>query len=89
MVSPVSKLDVVDRSGPGVVTHGSGVLSDRLLRVAPHVLVWTLLVVPTLRSMAQGWRPHGDDAGIAIWAWRSLTLHPPLVGQLTFAASYR
>ena len=61
--------------------------TSRLLGWAPHVVVWTLLWVPTIRSMARGWRPLGDDAGIAIGAWRSLTLDPPLVGHVTFATS--
>ncbi len=56
---------------------------SRALRVAPYVLVWTLLMVPTIRTMARGWRPLADDANIAIGAWRSLSLHPPLVGVLT------
>ena len=58
---------------------------SRALRVAPHVLVWTLLLVPAIRTMARGWRPLGDDANIAIGAWRSISLHPPLVGVLTGA----
>ena len=40
-------------------------------------------MVPTIRTMARGWRPLSDDASIAIEAWRSVSLHPPLVGQLT------
>ena len=56
---------------------------SRALRVAPHVLVWTVLMVPAIRTMARGWRPLSDDANIAIGAWRSLSLHPPLVGVLT------
>jgi len=35
--------------------------------------------------MARGWRPLSDDANIAIGAWHSLSLHPPLVGVLTGA----
>jgi hypothetical protein len=55
------------------------------LQVAPYVLVWTLLLVPTIRTMARGWRPLADDANIAIGAWRSLSLHPPLIGVGTEA----
>ncbi len=61
--------------------------TSRILGFAPHVMVWTLLWVPTIRSMARGWRPIADDAEIAIGAWRSLTLNPPLVGHVTFATS--
>ena len=38
-----------------------------------------------LRTTARGWRPIGDDANIAIGAWRTLSLHPALLGQLTSA----
>ena len=55
------------------------------MQVAPYVLIWTLIMVPTIRTMARGWRPLSDDANIAIGAWRSLSLHPPLVGVLTDA----
>ena len=56
-----------------------------MVRAAPHVVVWILLLAPMVRSMARGWRPLGDDATIAIGAWRALSLHPPLLGQLTSA----
>lgn len=59
--------------------------SVRVLRLAPHVVVWTMLLAPMIRNLARGWRPFGDDAAIAIGAWRALTLHPPLLGQLTTA----
>ncbi len=59
--------------------------SSRLLRIAPHVVVWILLLAPMVRNMARGWRPLGDDATLAIGAWRSLSLHPPLLGHLTSA----
>ncbi len=38
-----------------------------------------------IKNMARGWRPLGDDAATAIGAWRSLSLHPPLLGHLTSA----
>ena len=59
--------------------------SGRVLHVAPHVVVWTLLLAPMIQNMARGWRPLSDDATIAIGAWRALSLHPPLLGQLTSA----
>jgi hypothetical protein len=58
-----------------------------LVRAAPYVFVWTILVVPALRNMARGWRPLADDASIAIQAWNTFTLHPPLVGLGTGAAT--
>lgn len=56
---------------------------DTLLLAASHLVVWSVLLVPTIRSMARGWRPLGDDAAIGIGAWRALTLHPPLLGTAT------
>jgi hypothetical protein len=57
------------------------------VRVAPYVVVWTVLLLPALRNMARGWRPLADDASIAIQAWNTFSLHPPLVGMGTGAAS--
>ena len=65
----------------------SGGTLDAALRVAPYAAVWIMLVVPTLRTMARGWRPVGDDASIALQAWNTFSLHAPLVGQATGAAT--
>ncbi|HXZ74002.1 MAG TPA: hypothetical protein VEH31_24445, partial [Streptosporangiaceae bacterium] len=35
------------------------------------------------RSIAKGWRPVSDNAGIALRSWDVLTAHGPLVGQAT------
>ncbi len=84
----MSTVDIATKiQPPGAPTTRSSDRAHRILCLMPHVLVWTLLLVPTIRSMVRGWRPLGDDAAIAIGAWRSLTLHPPLLGQLTFATS--
>jgi hypothetical protein len=56
---------------------------DALLLAASYLVMWSVLLVPTIRSMARGWRPLGDDAAIGIGAWRALTLHPPLLGTAT------
>ena len=60
---------------------------DIAVRVAPYVVIWTTLLLPTIRTMARGWRPLGDDASIAIQAWNTFSLHPALVGQGTGAAA--
>ena len=83
MITP----DLVDESKAAVAVDGRSIWANRSLRVAPHIVVWVLLLIPMLRTAIRGWRPLGDDAAIAIGAWRTLTLHPPLVGQLTFATS--
>ncbi len=84
----MSNVETLDPPQPAVVEEATASeRTNRLLGFAPHVVVWLLLWVPTIRSLARGWRPLGDDAEIAIGAWRSLTLDPPLVGHVTFATS--
>src|ERR1035437_5888743 len=79
-------LGVVEITETDVVPRESAARSSHLVRVTVHVVVWTLLLAPMVRALARGWRPLADDATIAIGAWRALTLHPPLLGQLTSAA---
>ncbi len=83
---PMSTLDALEPAAD-VIPNRRTAPSFRIVRALAHLLVWSLLLVPAIRSMARGWRPLGDDAAIAIGAWRTFTLHPPLVGQLTFATS--
>ncbi len=60
---------------------------DTAVQMAPYAAIWIVLLVPTLRTMARGWRPVGDDASIALQAWNTFSLHAPLVGQGTGAAT--
>lgn len=60
---------------------------DKAVRVAPYAAVWVVLVLPTLHTMARGWRPVGDNATIALQAWNTFSMHVPLVGQGTGAAN--
>ena len=84
----MSNVETLDPPQPAVVEVATPRdWTSRLLGWGPHVVVWLLLWVPTVRSLARGWRPLGDDAEIAVGAWRSLTLNPPLVGHVTFATS--
>jgi len=68
---------------PEVATPGRAL--DVAVSVAPYVLIWSVLLVPTIRTMVRGWRPIADDAKIAIPAWNTLSLHPALVGASTGA----
>ena len=81
----MSTLEAVD-DAPAITSSDAPIRENRLVRMAPHLLVWMLLLVPAIRFTARGWRPLSDDATIAIGAWRSLSLHPPLIGQITSAA---
>jgi hypothetical protein len=73
--------------GEPKVAETGGHSLDRAVRVAPYAAVWIVLLLPTLRTMARGWRPVGDNATIALQSWNTFSLHVPLVGQGTGAAS--
>lgn len=79
-------LDVVDSAERNVAPAEPTARSSLLVRITVHAVVWALLIVPMVRSVARGWRPLADDATIAIGAWRALSLHPPLLGQVTTAS---
>jgi hypothetical protein len=53
----------------------------RAVRWASHLIVWTLVLVPTLIEMSRGWRPLWDDATITSQSFRVFSPHPPLLGQ--------
>jgi hypothetical protein len=50
------------------------------VRFGSHGVVWTMVLVPTLVDMADGWRPVRDDAMISIGSYRVFSTHSPLVG---------
>ena len=79
-------LDVSESTHTNVVPTESGARSNRIVRASVHVVAWSLLIAPMIRTLSRGWRPLGDDATIAIGAWRALSLHPPLLGQVTTAS---
>jgi len=55
---------------------------DRVARIGSHVVIWTIVLVPTVIEMIRGWRPLlGDDATITLRSYQVLSLHPPLVGM--------
>jgi hypothetical protein len=75
---------LVDPSAPDPASAGGPV--PHLLRLAAHVTVWTVVLVPTLVEVADGWRPVRDDAMISIGAWQVFTAHSPLVGPWSLAS---
>ena len=81
----LTEVTEVDVAEPEVAVPGNAL--DRALRVAPYAAVWIVLLLPTLRTMIRGWVPVGDDASIALQAWNTFSLHAPLVGQATGAAT--
>ena len=57
-----------------------------MARVGSHLVIWTIVLVPTVIEMIQGWRPsqdYGDDATITLRSYQVLSLHPPLVGMFS------
>jgi hypothetical protein len=74
------------RSSPRRPQGVSPSRAPALVRVASHLAVWLAVVVPTVQELIAGWRPLDDNAAIAVRAYQSLSLHPPLVGQATAAA---
>ena len=83
----VTTLDTVDSSSDHIETPQSNATLSVAVRLAPHLLVWTLLLTPAIRSLARGWRPLADDASIALGAWTTFSLHFPLVGIGTGAGT--
>ncbi len=53
------------------------------VRVVCHLVVWAVVVTPTVIEMVVGWRPLGDDADISLRSQQVFSLHPPLLGQLS------
>ncbi len=58
-----------------------------MVRIASHCAVWLAVIASTIEELAAGWRPLEDNAAIAIKALQSLSLHPPLVGLASSAAT--
>ena len=56
------------------------------LRLGSHGLVWTMVLVPTLIDLADGWRPVRDDAMISIGSYRVFSGRSPLVGVWSLAS---
>ncbi len=55
---------------------------NRIARIGSHLVIWTIVLVPTVIEMIRGWRPLlGDDATITLRSYQVLSLHAPLVGQ--------
>lgn len=55
---------------------------DRIAHIGSHVVIWTIVLVPTVIEMIRGWRPLlGDDATITLRSYQVLSMHPPLVGM--------
>jgi len=55
----------------------------QMVRVCSHLAIWIVALVPVMVEMQRGWRALQDDATISLRSYQVLSLHPPLVGQLS------
>jgi hypothetical protein len=50
-------------------------------RLFSHLVIWTVVLIPTITEMARGWIAVLDQATISLRAFQVFSLHPPLLGQ--------
>ncbi|MGH9079960.1 MAG: hypothetical protein ACRDYE_07805, partial [Acidimicrobiales bacterium] len=50
------------------------------MRAGSHVVMWAMVLVPTIRQINAGWRPTHDDAMISIGSYQVFSAKFPLVG---------
>ena len=58
-----------------------------IVRMTSHIAVWASVLTTMSVLLSKGWIAVGDDAAIAIRAFQSLSLHPPLVGMYSTAGN--
>lgn len=69
--------------------RASGHLSEcvsrcqQLVRLWTHLTIWVLVLAPVVIEIHHGWRAIQDNATISIRSYQVLSLHPPLLGQLS------
>jgi hypothetical protein len=65
--------------------HSSQRLSQyqQVVRILTHLTIWVLVLAPVVIEMHRGWRAIQDNATISIRSYQVLSLHPPLLGQLS------
>jgi hypothetical protein len=57
------------------------------IRIASHLTIWLVVIVPAAVLAAHGWRPTEDDAMTALRSWWVFSDHTPLVGMASTAVS--
>jgi hypothetical protein len=48
-----------------------------------HLVIWTLVLIPTAIQAARGWIPIGDDAQAVAKSLDVISLRPPVLGMVT------
>ncbi len=77
----------VDHTARGLEASQAGVslptrTPDRV-RWISHAVIWVVVVLPVIVELLRGWRALQDDASVSLRSYQVLSLHPPLVGQLS------
>jgi hypothetical protein len=72
------------RAAQGPVT-GVGPGVRRSVRLLSHLAVWACVWVSAGLVLARGWTPVGDYAAIELQAYRTLSVHPPVLGMYSTA----
>lgn len=62
-------------------------LVSPIVRAASHTAIWSIILIPCLIQVSDGWTATRDDAAISIGSWEVLTPHFPLVGMVSQASS--
>ena len=93
MVVPDDTSELID---PTTTAPGTGVTRHRrqrrgygpatIVRMASHVVIWSVIWVPTVTQLSKGWRPLFDDAVISQRSFQVFSLHSPLLGQYSQAS---
>ncbi|HWF22915.1 MAG TPA: hypothetical protein VG226_12250 [Acidimicrobiales bacterium] len=60
---------------------------ESMVRVVSHLVIWSVVWVPTVTELSKGWRPLFDDATISERAYQVFSLHSPLVGPYSQATT--
>ena len=50
-------------------------------RLFSHLVIWAVVLIPTIIEMSRGWIAVLDEATISLRSFQVFSLHPPLLGQ--------
>jgi hypothetical protein len=71
----------------GQSRHRAAPRPGTIVRIASHLVIWSVIWVPTVAELSKGWRPLFDDATISQRAFQVFSLHSPLVGPYSVASN--
>jgi hypothetical protein len=65
------------------MAEGEGRLRLQFARGLGHLIIWTLVLIPTAIEATRGWIPTGDDAQAVAKSLDVFSLRPPVLGMVT------